>query len=126
MVEVQYSWVGDPDEFVHAGRVEWRKTAPKTKTEVATSLGFIELEDLWRFLSAFTRLEAITEDVARGVEWQNFDREEHISDKPLPGFLPGFHTAEDMFCFESPPMVFLCARKDVRCRNAWDKPWTLP
>jgi hypothetical protein len=122
-IQLRFSRVKDPEHFVNTGRVDETEDVEKSREEIEASLGLVALGELWDFLAQCDRLHTIVDDIARGVEWTQFSRDRHVSDKPLRGFVPGFSTSEEMYCFEPPPVVFLSAKKDERRRNAWNKPW---
>jgi hypothetical protein len=125
-VRVSYSRVNVASTFLDTGGVDRRQTVEKSRGELEAGLGIIDLPEVWAYLSGLPRLGSAEEDMTRGVEWKDFSEERHISERPLPGFLPGFHKSEEMSCFEPPPAVFLCATKKVRKWKVWDRPWDLP
>lgn len=124
--EVRFSVAKDPTSFKNCGRLDRTEVSEKRISEIRISLAAVELADLWSFLSSCRTLSTATEDIARGVEWEKFDPKVHISKDPKRGFLPGFHKAESLRCFEPPILRFLNAKKEDRRRKAWDKPWHLP
>ena len=125
LTAVNFSKVSSASDFLVRGRVDWTETVAKTAVEVTNSLAVSFGQKLWGGLARQQHLGGAVEDIARGVEWEGFEAERHISKTPRPGFLPGFYRAKDLRCFEPPGVQFLNARDDRR-RNAWDKPWHLP
>ena len=123
---VSFSEVSDPRSFVETGVLGRTASRQRSAKQVERSVGIVELDKLWQFLSSYSTLASATDDIARGVEWETFDKTSDIADEPRSGFLPGFHTSKYMRCFEAPPLVFLNADPKKRRRNAWDKPWHRP
>ena len=93
-VQVTYSRVNSATSFLNAGIVDRSESSEKTQSEIESSLNVIELMDVWNYLSTYSRLDDSIDDMTRGVEWEDFDEDRDISEKPLVGFLPGFHRNE--------------------------------
>lgn len=125
-IRVSYSRVQSAATFLNTGKVDWAGSVQKTPTELEDGLGIIDLPDVWDYLSGYPRLGEAVEEITRGVEWVEFSEERHISERPLPGFLPGFYKSEEMFCFEPPPAMFLCAKEGEKKWKVWERQWKLP
>jgi len=126
-VRVSYSRVDSPGRFLKTGVADECRTEAKTLSEVQKSLSVTAVQALLgRLADAATLGEAATL-IRRGVEWKSkFDEELHVSVKPKRGYVPGFHTAGAMYCFEAPPFVHLRDKKEDRKGGSWDLQWHLP
>ncbi len=121
---VRFSVVSNPNEFVRTGAVDRTDKAERSAVDLGRGISVVDLGNIWGFLSKHPKLQSAVNDIARGVEWERFDRAKHISKDPRPGTLPGFYSSKQMRCFEAPPLYFLDPAD--RRRNAWDKSWHLP
>ncbi len=124
-VRVSYSTVESSERFLRTGEADRTLMGEKTAQELETSLAVFPLGDLWQHLAGRPTLGDVAL-IRRGVEWENFDSDRHISPKPKRGYVPGYHTADEIYCFEPPPLAYLWNKKEDRKYKAWDLPWHLP
>jgi hypothetical protein len=129
VVNIGFAEVKDKDRegFLSAYVVSRADKGEKTTEQASQSLGVLPLNEVWQRLQTLPHLEDIA-DIHRGVEWkQPFDEKKYLSTTPKPGFVPGVNSAEGQFrCFERPPRIYLCIKKEFQRRHAWELNWSKP
>jgi hypothetical protein len=126
-VHLTFSRVMNGPRFVQSGLVDMSVTAETSVASVENSLALPELQSLWDHLSKHERL-GVRALIRRGVEWNDFKKNasRYISPDSKRGYVPGFHTADKMFCYQTPPLVYLWNKEESRRRNAWGLQWHRP
>lgn len=122
-VSVSFAAVTDEEKFLKTGDVGYIAEQTRTIADVQRGIGAPALQELWEFLEPFAKLKGATKKLSRGVEWNDFDKERDIADKPKRGYVLGFHTAEMLSAFQPPSLVYLSNREESRRGGAWDLPW---
>lgn len=128
-VVISYTEVRDKDraQFLTTYGYTRRDSQAKTIQETEDNLAIIALHETWDRLSNYPRLEDVAE-IHRGIEWQSpFNPDKYLSPVKKSGFERGLRSAAgNLFCFQSPPSVYLCTNPEYRRGNAFDLPWKQP
>ena len=128
-VNIGFAEVKDKDRevFLSAYVVSRADKGEKTTEQASQSLAVLPLNEVWQRLQTLPHLQDIA-DIHRGVEWkQPFDEKKYLSTTPKPGFVPGVNSGEGQFrCFERPPRIFLCTKREFQRRHAWELNWSKP
>jgi hypothetical protein len=125
-VTVNYSVVKDADHFLRTAEVGRTERISSTPATIERRIGGTELAEIWNFLSGNPTVRTAVSKISRGVEWNGFRKEVHISATPKRGYVPGFHTANDLYSFQPPTLAFLWDRREARRGGAWGLPWHEP
>lgn len=125
-VAISYTEVRDKDraQFLTIYGYTRKDSQTKTIQEAGENLAGIALRELWDRLSSYPHLGDVAE-IHRGVEWQPpFNPDKYLSPIKKPDFDRGLGSAAgNLFCFQSPPSVYLCTKPQYRRGNAFELSW---
>lgn len=113
--------IRDREQFLRSGEVSATRTATRTFFKGMGELWINELQDLWRFLEGYSRLERIA-SVHRGIEWKG-GQSEAVRTSPQNGFVRGVHAANAVRPFYLNDLAYLDRRPHRLKGGAINLPW---